>query len=147
MLEVKYIRWKAFMQLPFGILLVVSGILLAVCTTASIFTGVVAVLPGMIFIQMARIRLQERDTILRLTPTMVWTKEFGWQPWESLLFVLENTRKDCTLEIHRPTDFTPRFFEWVGTLTINKSELSQWIKRFATNYKIDSQKVGETPLS
>jgi hypothetical protein len=145
MLEVKYVRWKAFIQLAFGILLAVSGILLAVCTEGLILVGVVAVFAGMIFIQMARIRLQESDTILLLTPTMVWTKEFGWQPWESLLFILENTRKDCTLEIRRPTDFTPRFFEWVGTLTISKSELSQWIKRFATNYKIDNQKVGEAP--
>jgi hypothetical protein len=145
MLEVKYVRWKAFIQLAFGILLPVSGILLAVCTEGPILVGVVAVFAGMIFIQMARLRLQENDIILRLTPTMVWTKEFGWQPWESLLFILENTRKDCTLEIRRPTDFTPRFFEWVGTLTISKSELSQWIKRFATNYKIDNQKVGEAP--
>jgi hypothetical protein len=145
MLEVKYVRWKAFIQLSFGIVLAVIGILLALCTAGPILVGVVAVFAGMIFIQMARIRLQESDTILRLTPTMVWTKEFGWQPWESLLFILENTRKDCTLEIRRPTDFTPRFFEWVGTLTISKSELSQWIKRFAINYKIDNQKVGEAP--
>jgi hypothetical protein len=145
MLEIKYVRWKAFIQLAFGILLAVSGILLAVCTEGPILVGVVAVFAGMIFIQMARIRLQARDTILRLTPTIVWTKEFGWLPWKDLLFIIEQGRRDCTIEIRRPNNITPRFFEWVGTLTISKSELSQWIKRFATNYKIDNQKVGEAP--
>jgi hypothetical protein len=144
-IEVRYIRWKAFILLAFGILLVVCGILVAVCTAGPILAGVVAVFAGVIFIQMARLRLEERDTILRLTPKMVWTKEFGWQPWENLLFILEYTSKDCTIEIRRPTDFTPRFFEWVGTLTIDKSELSHWIKRFAKNYKINNQKVGEAP--
>ena len=74
-------------------------------------------------------RLQENDVLLRMTPEMVWTKEFGWQPWGKLEIKLKDNGKygGLVLEIHKPDEFTPRFLEYIGTLDIDEEELRDWL--------------------
>lgn len=84
-----------------------------------------------------RLKLKEKDVLLRLMPTQIWTKEFGWQPWKGLLVKLEDSRQGCSLEIRRPNTFTPRFFEYVSVLTIRETELLNWVKRFAPTIELE----------
>jgi hypothetical protein len=130
MREVKYIRWKAWVGVAFGAAVALGG--LAVCRDlAYLFPGAAIVLLGAVLVHVARLRLLENDVLLRLTPDKVWTKELGWQPWDRLVIDLATNRQSSSLEIRRPNEFTPRFWENVAHLDISLAELRQWVARYA----------------
>ncbi|MBF9224179.1 hypothetical protein [Hymenobacter ruricola] len=130
MKEVRYVRWKAMMQVMVGAAIATGGLLI-IASSKQALPGVLFLIFGTIMALVNRLKLKEKDVLLRLTPEQIWTKEFGWQPWGSLLVKLENSRQGYSLEIRRPTDFTPRFHEYVSALTISEHELQDWVKRFA----------------
>ena len=130
MREVKYVRWKAWVGVVFGVAVALGG--LAVCRDLDyLFPGAAIVLLGSLMAHVARLRLLENDVLLRLTPDKIWTKEFGWQPWERLVIDLDINRRSSRLEIRRPNEFTPRFWENVAHLDISPAELRQWVARYA----------------
>ncbi|QDA59583.1 hypothetical protein [Hymenobacter jejuensis] len=136
MKEVKYIRWKAMVFVAFGASISFVGAYL--CSDFErIILGIAVFVFGALLMHVGRLRLRENDVLLRLTPEAIWTKEFGWQPWNKMVVELDRTQRafTATLEIHRPNDATPRFFEYVSHLTISENELRQWLERFASNQK------------
>jgi hypothetical protein len=128
--EVKYVRWKAWVGVAFGLAVVLGG--LAVCRDlAYLFPGAAIILAGAVMAHVARLRLVENDVLLRLTPDKIWTKEFGWQPWTNLVIELAINQRESSLEIHWPNEFTPRFRENIAHLDISPAELRQWVARYA----------------
>jgi hypothetical protein len=129
MREVKYSRGNAYFSLSFGLTVLAGSTYALVLDFANLFFARVFMLSGAIIVQISRSRLQAKDVLLRLTPDMVWTKEFGWQPWEKLEVELKDKGKygGLTLEIHRPNEFTPRFLESIDSLDIDEEELRQWL--------------------
>ncbi|GAB2791726.1 hypothetical protein GCM10027175_33050 [Hymenobacter latericoloratus] len=127
MVEVRYNRWSAWLQVALGLVLLGTGIALS-----PTIAGLILLLAGAVTVHIASLRLRESDVLLRLTPERIWTKEFGWQPWKKLVVNLESDRNGYTLEIHRPSSFTPRFYARVSTLTITAKELKAWAMQFAT---------------
>jgi hypothetical protein len=128
MIEVRYNRRSAWLQVLYGVILAGMGIWLLCFTIA----GLLLMLIGAVIIHVASLRLREHDVLLRLTPKQLWTKEFGWQPWSKLIVSMQYDRNGYTLEIHKPSDFTPRFYARVSTLTIDKKDLLSWVERYAT---------------
>jgi hypothetical protein len=132
MREVKYIRWKAWVGVALGLGVALGG--LVVChDLAYLFPGAAIILAGALIAHVARLRLVENDVLLRLTPDRIWTKEFGWQPWNNLVIELDINQRESSLEIHRPTEFTPRFRENIAHLDISPAELRRWVARHAEN--------------
>jgi hypothetical protein len=130
MREVKYVRWKAWVGVAFGTVIALGG--LVVCRDLeSLFPGAAIILLGAVMAHVARLRLIENDVLLRLTPNKIWTKEFGWQPWGSLVVDLAINHRESSLEIHWPNEFTPRFREDIAKLDISPAELRQWVERYA----------------
>jgi hypothetical protein len=133
MREVKYIRWKAWVNVGLSGLLILGGLALAWHTRQALPSLLIAFV-GAVLVHVSRLPLLEPDVLLRLTATKVWTKELGWQPWSAVLVYLERnnrTKTDSHLVIHRPGEFTPRFFENIAMLDIEKSELQQWLAQYA----------------
>lgn len=128
---VKYVRWRAFALAAVGLLVMGVGVASVVSSLGNFALASLVILIGAVIVHIARLRLKESDTLLILTPDRIWTKELGWQAWGNLLVILHETGGMDTLEIRRPEDFTPRFFERVSTLNIHAHELRQWIKRFS----------------
>ncbi|MGI4865257.1 MAG: hypothetical protein ACRYFZ_15150 [Janthinobacterium lividum] len=130
MREVKYVRWKAWISVAFG--LAIAGVGLAACWEFNkLPLGAAVTLFGAVMVHVARLRLVESDVLLRLTPDKIWTKEFGWQPWGSLVVDLDINHRESSLEIHRPNEFTPRFREDIAKLDISPAELRHWVTRYA----------------
>lgn len=134
MREVRYNRWSAWLQAGLGLALAGMGIVSVFAPEENelAFGGLIFVLVAAIILHRARLRLKEQDVLLRLTLDKVWTKEFGWQPWEKLVVSLEYGKQGYILEMHKPDKFTPRFYENVSTLNIDADELKKWIKRTTT---------------
>jgi hypothetical protein len=130
MREVKYIRWRAWSSVAFGLVVALGG--LAICRDlAYLFPGAAIALLGALIAHVARLRLVENDVLLRLTPDRIWTKEFGWQPWGKLVIDLDINHRESSLEIHWPNEFIPRFREDIAKLDISPAELRQWVERYA----------------
>ena len=136
MKEIRHVRWKAIVQVVTGAVIASGGLLLLLHGNNALL-GWASLVFGAIMVLVNRLKLKEKDVLLRLMPTQIWTKEFGWQPWEGLLVKLEDSRQGYSLEIRRPNTFTPRFFEYVSVLTISETELLNWVKRFATTIELE----------
>jgi hypothetical protein len=133
MREVKYIRWKAWVNVGLSGLLTLGGLALA-WHTGQALPGLPIAFVGAVLVHVSRLPLLEPDVLLRLTATRIWTKELGWQSWAAVLVYLERnsrTNSDSHLVIHRPSEATSRFFENIAMLDIEKSELKQWLAQYA----------------
>ena len=133
MREVKYVRWKAWRDVALSGLLTLGGLALA-WVLASGWLGLLVAFVGAVLMHISRLPLLEKDVLLRLTPTGVWTKELGWQRWEQVRAYLENGSRSGPpniLIIHRLHEVTPRFFEYIGALDVDRKEVQYWLDRHA----------------
>lgn len=137
MREVKYVRWKAWVHVALSGGLVLGGLALAWVTSEAL-PGLPVAFVGAVLVHISRLPLREPDVLLRLTPTRVWTKELGWQEWGKVLVFVERTTerwgggwRSSHLVVHRPNEFTPRFFENIAMLDIGEAELRRWLGQYA----------------
>jgi dipeptide/tripeptide permease len=80
MREVRYDQSQSWFLVGVGVCVVGGAAAWGLLNDAWIGAGVIVFI-GAVIIHLGRIRLQEKDVLLRLTIDRVWTKELGWRRW------------------------------------------------------------------